>query len=595
MRRLALGALLGLLGTGTAAVADEPLGRYLADLEKARRLPAEAATLDGLKATVAAAEEHLVRRDARAASRLLFAIVESPRHHTFKHDVSYQNAELLLGRALLRGRAYRSAERYLTRVLSRGPTGPFYLPAARAMVDLALDTRETARIATVLSTLGGAPPSDTRNEIEYLRGRAAYDAGDLAAAGQRLAAVGRSSRLYPAAAYLRGLVAARQRRLDEARKAFCEIVDQKDHLAFVVDDRYFSLRDLARLALGRVSHEQGRFDDAYYFYFSVPEDSERLAEALYEAAWSMYQKGENDAAQAFVEQLDRLFPQSPLRPDAALLRANIDVKSCAFDRARERAAALVTTFQPIAQQAAAMLRAPRRQRELVARMLVRDAGQTTTTDPDGTLIGLLKLDGKFRALLALVHDIDADIAEMTASVGLWRALGHAAGRPDQVAAPAASPEAAALLDEITSLVPLAAGDDALEARTADLMLEATLMAYPPRAAGPYGQEAAEAGALARKLAALRKQAVAALEARTAAALAELDGRLRALFRQSRLVQIDAAVGKKKKLEREIADLYAGKLPPALYHKLKAEGTLGDDEEYWPFEGEHWKDEYEKYR
>ena len=28
---------------------------------------------------------------------------------------------------------------------------------------------------------------------------------------------------------------------------------------------------------------------------------------------------------------------------------------------------------------------------------------------------------------------------------------------------------------------------------------------------------------------------------------------------------------------------------------EGEGTLGDDEEYWPFEGEYWADEYENYK
>ena len=45
------------------------------------------------------------------------------------------------------------------------------------------------------------------------------------------------------------------------------------------DERFFAVRDLARLALGRVAHEAGRFDDARYYYYLVPRDSDRLAEA----------------------------------------------------------------------------------------------------------------------------------------------------------------------------------------------------------------------------------------------------------------------------------------------------------------------------
>ena len=39
---------------------------------------------------------------------------------------------------------------------------------------------------------------------------------------------------------------------------------------------FFRVRDLARLGLGRVAHEQYRFDDARYYYYLVPNDSEHI-------------------------------------------------------------------------------------------------------------------------------------------------------------------------------------------------------------------------------------------------------------------------------------------------------------------------------
>ena len=63
----------------------------------------------------------------------------------------------------------------------------------------------------------------------------------------------------------------------------------------------------------------------------------------------------------------------------------------------------------------------------------------------------------------------------------------------------------------------------------------------------------------------------------------------------RLTLIDAVIGKKKKLEIEIANLRDGRYPPDMFAKLQLEGLMGDDEEYWPFEGEHWSDEYDNYK
>ena len=59
--------------------------------------------------------------------------------------------------------------------------------------------------------------------------------------------------------------------------------------------------------------------------------------------------------------------------------------------------------------------------------------------------------------------------------------------------------------------------------------------------------------------------------------------------------IDAVIGKKKKLEIEIANLRQGRFPADLFATLQLEGLMGDDEEYWPFEGEYWSDEYENYK
>jgi hypothetical protein len=79
------------------------------------------------------------------------------------------------------------------------------------------------------------------------------------------------------------------------------------------------------------------------------------------------------------------------------------------------------------------------------------------------------------------------------------------------------------------------------------------------------------------------------------ALAELHGRLDDMLRRTQLARIDAVVGEKRRIEREIQDLAAGKFPASLADRLSIEGLIGDDEEYWPPEKERWLDEYEGYR
>jgi hypothetical protein len=79
------------------------------------------------------------------------------------------------------------------------------------------------------------------------------------------------------------------------------------------------------------------------------------------------------------------------------------------------------------------------------------------------------------------------------------------------------------------------------------------------------------------------------------ALAGVRARLEDQLRRARLGKIDAVVGQKRKLEKQIEDLAAGRFPPEMFGKLHIEGLIRDDEEYWPPEPEIWLDEYEGYK
>ena len=75
------------------------------------------------------------------------------------------------------------------------------------------------------------------------------------------------------------------------------------------------------------------------------------------------------------------------------------------------------------------------------------------------------------------------------------------------------------------------------------------------------------------------------------ALVRLDRRLSRLLRRARLGRIETVLGEKRSLEVEIEALSEGLLPQTVVDSLKAERWLKDDEEYWPFDGEDWEDEY----
>lgn len=575
----------------------DPVAGYLKALESAGRLPAELATAERLKALLVEAEQGLIRGDARAATTVLFGVVESPRFEPLATTPANQNAEFLLGRALFVGRAYRAAERYLGRVLARGPQNPYFVPAFRTAVDLALDTHRFDRMLALLEPVATANklPEDSFFELSYLRGRVAYGKKVFDEASAEMGQVGKTSRLYPAAQYFKGLALVQQGSVQDARDAFCSIADQKDQdrVTFNVDRRYFALKDLSRLALGRLAHERDAYDEAYYFYFSIPDDSPRLGSALFEASWSMMQKGEFVAARAFADQFDRLFPDSPLRPEITILRAHLAVKTCAFDRARQEATKVENEFGPLQRLAEEARTDKALQARLIDRLLKGIA--TDSSDTEGQLLRILKLDETFGELVVALADLDDDIAESTKSVKLWRDLGARAKTASNALPQPASAEAVVLLEDATRLSDLTEAGSTEFRGVADLVLQASLIAYPPQEAGPYANEARQAQEQGKQMAVLRAQMIDEIRRMVGLAVAEVDERLRSILGETRLVHIDAVVGKKKKLEIQIGKLTGGTLTPEVYRKLAVEGTIADDEIYWPYEGEMWADEYENFR
>jgi tetratricopeptide (TPR) repeat protein len=603
---LMMGAgVLGARAAARAAPPDPPRSEagpsgaaLLGDLERAR-VVAPPGSLAGLRAELVVAQQDLVAGNVQSATARLVTLVDSDAYAPFHADPEFQGAELTLGRALVRGGAHRAAERYLQRVLTIAPSpaSSVWGAAYRTMVDIALETRDEAPVLARLDAWAGADglPTDARNERAYLAGKAAYSAGRFAEAARSFAEVGRQSRFYASGLYFRGLVEARGRHYASARRNLCEIVEQADNdtFSFFVDGRYWAIKDLAFLALGRIAHEQGRYDDAYYFYFRVAEESERLPEALFEAAWSMFQKGEYQAARAFIEQFDRAFPTSALGPDVLLLRAMVELKSCRFDEVRAHLGALVERYAPIEAEVSRLIAEPEHRRTLYRRLLARDQ-LGRQHDP---IVELLKLDPQFYRYLGYLAALDREAGSIPQEIAIWDELtaarAPAAGGPASRGAQA--PAAAALVADVEALVTDSRGAEDVHDDAVDLLAAARRAARPVSLAGPFASETEHLQELARQTRVLRGALVDAAAALAEGALRDLDRRLANLLRQARLTHIDAVIGKKKRLEIEIANLQEGRYSSDIFGKLETEGLIRDDEEYWPYEGEYWADEYDNYK
>jgi tetratricopeptide (TPR) repeat protein len=632
----------------------DPIAKYFNVLESMKLVDVESGNLDSLKRELTAAEALLRDGAFTNAATALYAIVKSPRYGAFTDFIEFQNAEYDLAVALARAGAYGSSLDAIDAVLKRGPAAQYWGPAHRRAVDIAIETRDhdgvLARIEAIKST-DPIPPS-AAGERAYLRGRAFYDKGKFAEAEGELVTISKKSRMYSSAIYLRGVIRARRGEYKGSAEAMCEVAGtpDSDKFTFVVDDRYFTVKDLARLGLGRLAHEQGEYDDAYYHYFQIPDDSTYLPDALFEASWSMYQKRELPTSRDLVKEFLKEFPSSPLWPEASLLAGYVELADCKFTESQKWYDDLVAKLQPIVDTMDKIRKdkdlrnllfteAISRYREVkqTGQLDGKKAGSETAKTAIDEVLALLRLDPKFLRLNDAVNGVHELANSSPNVVRLWQNLASqvsekkvgavsgqktleqeqlddanaivqdmrrlkvsideqrlelARARRDGTISGDAATAEGKRLDELAKKASEATAD---AVRTADKAASAIASQAAPTIRGMLEADIKEARRLDRAADRLAAELEDAGDKLAQSAIEKLYADTRRVLDKAKLGKIDAVIGQKRKLDIEVQDLAAGRFPEELIGRMWNASMIGDDEEFWPWEGEFWADEYEGWR
>jgi tetratricopeptide (TPR) repeat protein len=616
MKRTLLACML--LASPALAKPAPEAGAYLQEMEKRGLVDKTAVTPQMLADEVRRADDELVAGQPAAAAARLYAIVEGPRYQDFSDTPDFMDAEYRLGLALARGGGTTTSRRYLARSLQRGPKSPYYHAALRAYVDVCLDQHLAESCAAEIDKLGA---EDVNEELAYLHGRALYEGNHFERAEEELARVTPKSRFYSSALYIRGVMRVKRQDLRGAQDAFCAIADVKqgDRIRFYIDGRYYALKDLARLALGRIAHEEGRDDDAFYHYFLIPSDSKKLPDALFEAGWASLAHKDYDLGARLVEEFLKLYGSTPRAAEARLLYATLQVKTCRFAEAEKGFDQALAEYEPLTHAVDRALADAATRRALAERLLAADeATPINTSDTDGKLASLLQVDARFYRLHAIARGLMKEAGDVDHVEADWKRLSERVAQTRVQAVTGGQLDVPLLLERINTLgaeiaharKDAAKSDEAkralaaLEEKRAVLAGRLERMVDMDQSAGVGDRSGLVAMVRADRAAAKQLRAKAAtlawkIDAMSGElirqALVDLRVKLDGMLRQARLGKIDAVVGQKRKLERQIEDLAAGRFPAEMFGKLHIEGLIGDDEEYWPPEAERWADEYENYK
>jgi hypothetical protein len=604
--------------TETTGFALGPYQERLAEKRLDAAGPLGTAQLSQLIQT-AEAQLSLGRRDEAIA--VLAGVVESARFAPLAALDEGRAATFLLADALGRAGIYGMARGYLTRLLQTPERDGWYRRSIGRLVDLGLESGDPAPFVAVLAHLPPSPRAPWAGDIAYLTGILHERAGDAPRALAAYAAVTNDNRFWAQATYRAGLIEVEQGRLGDGEKLFCRIADPKQtpRLAPLFGgNEFFQVRDLSRLALGRVAHEAYRFDDARYYYHLVPGDSDRLPEALYESATSRYEAKDYSGAHALLGELQALGRHHVYEDEALILDAYVDLARCEFPRADAKLAEFLKRYEPVLTAARQLQHDPSALRSLLdghedaiasALGLSRDVSEMIRTS--------VRIDASYGGVSRQLADLDralgglgaapAQIEQLQAAV----AGGVVAARPVSAAADGAT-DRLARFDEQTAAVrrllresgqrqgaaqaELAAIKqelNAVEAEAESWRARSSTAEASPRAEGQGMSEllARDAALVGEAAQAVR----AALDARqhelALEAVRRLEQRLSRLVRRARAGRIETVLGRKRALELEVEALSQGFLPQGAVDSLDAARYLSDDEEYWPFDGEDWEDEY----
>jgi hypothetical protein len=611
----------------TADTRGEAMRAYQKALDSRKLAASAPLSIQRLKDELPVIEEKLsVGRRDEAIGDLVY-LVESPRFEPFASSEEGKSALFLLGDALAVAGALQPARGYLTRLLKGDPGDTTYRRAVHSLVDAGLASDRPEVISKDLDAVPPSAPAELTGDVSYLRGRAAQLQKKPDEALAAYAKVAEKSRFWAQATYLSGVLEVERQNFKRGEQLFCKVADKKQtpkRAALFGGSDFFRVRDLARLGLGRVAHEQYRFDDARYYYYLVPHDSENITEALYETATTRYEAKDYDGAREALDDLKRLKVNHVYEDEAYILDSYVDLATCHFPQADKKLDGFIKRYEPVRDAARRIAKDGAAMKALVD--AVRggaDPGSAGLGVPDDTaraLGSLLRVDSGYgraaRRLSLLDHQLSGlrrsmtELDEVSSKLSAQKET-HAQSDAGLSASPA--DKVARVESQMRELKRLLREAERTGKKGSDLEVlskELSGLEVQARAARASLSEGAAAPAakgvdlpgliaadrqlateLYQKSAALRLAAEKQQLDLAQDAMVRLDMRLSRLLRRARLGRIETVLGKKRALEVEIEALSQGLLPQTIVDSLDAQRFLQDDEEFWPFEGEDWEDEY----
>jgi len=315
--------------------------------------------------------QYLLEEYANAAA-LLYEVVDSP---LLRNEELYSEAVHYLADSLYRTGSWLEARRYYRQLFAANADRRLQESLLR-LIDLSERLGDFSGIDELHRALL-ASSQPLRPEVVYVHARWLArrpdlpDGARIPTALTAFSAIPDDAEHGPQARYFEGVLYVQQGALEAATQRFEYLLKlpaireesprpapgRKEKAgALPRHQRLAKLRDLARLALGRIAYEQGKISRAIDHYHLIPKESDSYADALYELSASWLKLGEHGRALRATELLLFVVEESVLAPEARLQQASLHLKLKKYAKAMEGFEEIAARYRPLLHSIAALTR-----------------------------------------------------------------------------------------------------------------------------------------------------------------------------------------------------------------------------------------------
>lgn len=257
------------------------------------------------------------------------------------NDAVKSEALYKLGESLFIMKNYVSATRYYE-TLAASASGELKVKALKRLIFIScsLGEYEAAEKYYDQFAKGGSDISSDPELLYYLA-KSLFFGGKTAESAKLFSAVQKDAAFYPQAQYFLGVMALRDKKLEEARAYNEEILSLPENSEY---HSFGNIRELAELAVARIAFELDDQETASAHYIPVAFDSHFFPQAYYELSWTFIKRDQFDNAIETLRLVQNADPHSQIATKAQILEGTLLVKMGRFGEALVLFDSIVTKY-----------------------------------------------------------------------------------------------------------------------------------------------------------------------------------------------------------------------------------------------------------